>query len=68
MDRETTYIRKYYLHRKVAQTGAKLQLTKCERTILIPPERFDEASSNKYVRELQSKHSYGVQLLNPMVL
>jgi len=68
MDRETTYIRKYYLHRKISVVGAVLKLTKCERTILIPPELFDEACNNKYIRELQNKYSYGIQLLNPMVL
>ena len=64
----TTYKRKYYLHRKVASIGAVLQLTQCERTILISPDQYNVARENKYVQELQSKYSYGVQLLNPMAL
>jgi hypothetical protein len=64
----TTYKRKYYLHRKIYAIGAVLQLTQCERTILIYPDQYDVARQNKYVQELQSKYSYGVQLLNPMTL
>jgi len=64
----TTYQRKYYLHRKVAATGAVLQLTQCERTILISPVQYENARDNKYIQELQTKYSYGVQLLNPMTL
>ena len=63
-----TYIRKYYLHRRVTAAGASLSLEKCQKTILIRPEQYDQIRANRYVRELQSRYQYGVQLLNPMVI
>ena len=64
----STYIRKYYLHRRVTAAGASLSLEKCQKTILIRPEQDDQIRANRYVRELQSRYQYGVQLLNPMVI
>lgn len=65
--KHNTYVRKYYLHRKVKEAGFSLQLEKCSKTINVLPENIDEARINKYVIELQTKHSYGVQNINPMM-
>ena len=64
----STYIRKYYLHRRVTAAGASLSLEKCQKTILIRPEQYEQIRTNKYVQELQSRYQYGVQLLNPMAI
>lgn len=67
MDNKGTYNRKYYLHRRVKQDGFSLELERTHKTIAIQPEQIDPAKQNKYVAELQEKHSYGVQILNPII-
>ena len=62
----TTYIRKYYLHRKVKKAGFSLELEQCHKTINVLPSQVPEAKENKYVDELQNQHNYGVQILNSM--
>ena len=62
----TTYIRKYYLHRKVKKAGFSLKLEECHKTIHVMPEQVNSAKENEYIKELQQQHNYGVQILNPM--
>lgn len=63
----TTYIRKYYLHRRVKQDGYTLSLEHCHRTINVAPSMVEDAKANKYLLELQQQHNYGVQLSNPLI-
>ncbi|WP_299576626.1 hypothetical protein [uncultured Sunxiuqinia sp.] len=67
MSNKGTYQRKYYLHRRVKKAGFSLQLEQTHKTISVYPDEMDSARENKYVAELQAKHNYGVQILNPMM-
>lgn len=62
----TTYDRKYYLNKKTKDAGFHFKLDKTEKTILITQAETESAMSNKYIKELTSKHSYGVQYINPL--
>lgn len=63
MNKET-YKRKYYLIREIKKDGFNLVSKKRERIIYITPEMVDAAAKNKYLRELQQKHDFGIQLTN----
>lgn len=63
MNKET-YKRKYYLIREIKKDGFNLVSKKRERIISITPEMVDAAAKNKYLRELQQKHDFGIQLTN----
>ena len=63
MNKET-YNRKYYLIREIKKAGFELVSRKCERIIYITPEMVEAASKNKYLRELQQKYDFGIQLTN----
>lgn len=63
MNKET-YNRKYYLIREIKKDGFNLVSKKRERIIYIIPEMVDAAAKNKYLRELQQKHDFGIQLTN----
>lgn len=63
MNKET-YNRKYYLIREIKKDGFNLVSKKRERIIYITPEMVDVAAKNKYLRELQQKHDFGIQLTN----
>ena len=59
----SSYKRKYYLHYRVKSAGFEIKLEKTARTILVPREEAYEAGLNKYIKELQTAHNYGVQLI-----
>lgn len=59
-----TYKRKYYLIREIKKDGFNLVSKKRERIIYITSEMVDAAAKNKYLRELQQKHDFGIQLTN----
>ena len=63
----TTYIRKYYLHRKVKDAGYSLTLGHPHKTINVFPGSVSEAKTNKYIGELQERYNYAVQIINPMI-
>ena len=63
---KNTYIRKYYLHRRIKADGFELQLEKCHKTIWVTSGNIEKANDNKYISELQHQYNYGVQILNPM--
>lgn len=63
-----SYNRKYYLHRCIKASGYRLSLETCLKTISILPEQVDAAMEDKYVSELQSRHNYGLQVINPMII
>ena len=60
-----SYNRKYYLHQRVCKDGFGLTIGKSNKTIRVTPDQADRARSNKYIAELSSKYSYGVQFINP---
>lgn len=62
--KRSTYKRKYYLHRRVKQSGFSLKLDRFEKTINVKQDQTDKARDNKYVTELQKSFGYGVQILN----
>jgi hypothetical protein len=62
----TTYDRKYYLNKKTKDAGYKLKLDKTEKTILVRQEDAEATKDNKFIKELQGKYNYGVQVLNPL--
>ena len=61
-----TYDRKYYLHKRTKDLGINLRQEKCEKTIEITTDQVDEIRKNKHIKELANKHSYGVQIINPL--
>ncbi len=63
---KNTYVRKYYIHRRIKAAGFDLHLEKCKKTILVLPSHIDLARQSKYITELQQQYNYGVQILNPM--
>ena len=56
------YIRRYYLHRRVKESGHGLELKRESKTVLL----FQDKEISKYVRELKDKYSYGIQFINPL--
>lgn len=61
-----TYVEKYYLHKKVKDLGVNIHLRKCEKTIEITTDQIDNAHTSKYIKELATKFSYGIQTINPL--
>ena len=61
-----SYNRKYYLHKRTKELGVRIQLTKCERTIEVDTDQVDTVMKSKHVSELANKHSYGIQIINPL--
>ncbi|HZK95983.1 MAG TPA: hypothetical protein VFC67_17420 [Prolixibacteraceae bacterium] len=61
-----TYVEKYYLHKKVKDLGVNIHLSKCEKTIEITTDQIDNAHTSKYIKELATKFSYGIQTINPL--
>lgn len=61
-----SYNRKYYLHKRTKELGVRIQLTKCGRTIEVCTEQVDTVMKSKHVSELANKHSYGIQIINPI--
>jgi hypothetical protein len=61
-----SYNRKYYLHKRTKELGVRIQLTKCGRTIEVATEQVDNVMKSKHVSELANKHSYGIQIINPL--
>ena len=59
---DTTYDRKYYLIREIKKAGFELVKSEVERIIIVPFDKERQARLNKYVRELQNKYNYGIQL------
>lgn len=62
MKEPSTYNRKYYLIRKIKAAGFQLQCRNNERIILVPLERYGEASRNSDIQELTEDFGYGVQV------
>jgi len=60
-----SYNRKYYLHQRVRKDGFGLTLGRTNKTIRVTPDQAVSLRSNKYIAELSSKYSYGVQFINP---
>lgn len=61
-----TYNRKYYLHRQVKKAGCSLHLEETHKTIFLSQEDAKKLRNDKYLRELEQKHSYGIQITNPL--
>ena len=61
-----TYDRKYYLHKRTKDLGINIALHKCEKTIEISPEQVEKVRNSKHITELATKHSYGIQIINPL--
>jgi hypothetical protein len=61
-----SYNRKYYLHKRTKELGVRIQLTKCGRTIEVETDQVDTVLKSKHVSELANKHSYGIQVINPL--
>lgn len=68
MENKGTYNRKYYLHRRIKAAGFNLHLEHKTKTISVLPDQVDTAKQDKYVAELKDQYSFGVQILNPMLL
>lgn len=64
--RASTYIRKYYLIRRVKAAGFNLTKKNDLRVYWIRPDQQEAANNNQYLKELMAKHSYGVQVKNPL--
>ena len=62
----TTYKRKYFLTRSVQRKGFGKKYANTERIIEVRPEQVEEAIKDKHIAELQSKHQFGVQIINPI--
>jgi len=60
-----SYNRKYYLHQRVRKDGFGLAVGRTSKTIRVTPDQAGTVRNNKYVAELSSKYSYGVQFINP---
>ena len=61
-----TYDRKYYLHKRTKDLGINIELCRCEKTIEISPEQVEKVRNSKHITELATKHSYGIQIINPL--
>lgn len=62
-----TYRRKYFCNKKVKDHGFTLKLETTQKTILVNQEDVDSAKNDRYIRELATKHNYGVQVVNPIM-
>jgi len=61
-----TYDRKYYLHKRTKDLGINIELRRCEKTIEITHEQVEKVRNSKHIAELATKHSYGIQIINPL--
>jgi len=61
-----TYDRKYYLHKRTKDLGVNIELHRCEKIIEITPEQVEKVRNSKHITELATKHSYGIQIINPL--
>ena len=61
-----TYDRKYYLHKRTKDLGINIKLCRCKKTIEVSPEQVEKARNSKHITELATKHSYGIQIFNPL--
>ena len=61
-----TYDRKYYLHKRTKDLGINIELCRCKKTIEVSPEQVEKARNSKHITELATKHSYGIQIFNPL--
>jgi len=61
-----TYDRKYYLHKRTKDLGINIELCRCEKIIEITPEQVEKVRNSKHITELATKHSYGIQIINPL--
>ena len=62
-----TYNRKYFLNKKVKEHGFELVLETTQKTINVRQEDFEKAENDRYVKELSTKHNYGIQIINPLI-
>jgi len=62
-----TYDRKYYLHKRTKDLGINIELCRCKKTIEVSPEQVEKARNSKHITELATKHSYGIQIFNPLL-
>lgn len=62
----STYNRIYFLHNQIKKAGFKLDLEKTHKTICVPKHLTEKAKVHYAVKELQQKHNYGVQYINPL--
>jgi len=63
---KNTYDRKYFCNKKVKDHGFGLTLETTQKTINVRQEDVEKAQGDRYIQELAEKHSYGVQIINPM--
>ena len=61
-----TYDRKYYLHKRTKDLGVKIELRRREKTIKITAGQVEKVRNSKHISELATKHSYGIQIINPL--
>jgi len=61
-----TYDRKYYLHKRTKDLGINIERCRCKKTIEISPEQVEKVRNSKHITELATKHSYGIQIINPL--
>lgn len=61
-----TYQRKYFCNKMVKDHGFALKLETTQKTILINQEDVAAAKKDRYIKELSTRHNYGVQILNPL--
>ena len=63
-----TYYRKHYLHKRTKDLVVNIELCRCEKTIEISPEQVEKVRNSKHITELATKHSYGIQIINPLFI
>ena len=63
-----TYDRKYYLHKRTKDLGVNIELCRCEKTIVITAGQVEKVRNSKHITELATKHSYGIQIINPLFI
>jgi len=63
-----TYDRKYYLHKRTKDLGVNIELCRCEKTIEITTGQVEKVRNSKHITELTTKHSYGIQIINPLFI
>jgi len=63
-----TYDRKYYLHKRTKDLGVNIELCRCEKTIEITAGQVEKVRNSKHITELATKHSYGIQIINPLFI
>ena len=61
-----TYDRKYYLHKRTKDLGINIELRRCEKTIEVTPDQVETVLNSRHISELAKKHSYGIQIINPL--